>query len=463
MERESVWTRYSDAQVAALEALAKDYRCYLDLGKTERECVAESVALAEAAGFVDIEPLIERGERLSPGARVYLNWMGKSLVLFVLGSRPLEQGMTILGAHIDSPRIDVKPNPLYEDGGMAYLDTHYYGYIKKYQWVARNMALHGVVNLKNGETVQITLGEAEDDPVFCITDLLPHIADEQLKKNAEKVVEGEDLDLLIGSKPLKGAEKEAVRAAMLALLEREYGICEADFLSAELEIVPAGASRDAGFDRSMIAGYGHDDRVCAYPSLRALLDYPGTPEQTLCCVLTDKEEIGSYGATGMHAMFFENAVAELCQLAGGFSELRLRRALSHSRMLSSDVSSAFDPLYAAAFEKKNTAYLGQGACFSKYTGSGGKGGSSDANSEFVAEIRRVMDDAGVQYQFSEIGRVDLGGGGTIAHMCAHYGMNVIDAGVPVLSMHAPVEIISKADLYEVYRCYRAFLGAPVED
>ena len=462
MKHENLWNIYTDAQADALEAFAKDYRRYLDLGKTERECVTESVALAEAAGFRDLSPLIERGGKLGPGDRVYLNWMGKSLVLFILGSEPLASGMVILGAHIDSPRIDIKQYPLYEEAGMAYLDTHYYGYIKKYQWVARDLALHGVVDLKGGRTVTVAIGENEDDPVFCITDLLPHIADDQLKKPAEKVIEGEDLDILVGSRPMKGEKEEAVRAAVLDLLKREYGIGEEDFLSAELEAVPAGKSREAGFDRSMIAAYGHDDRVCAYPSLRAMLDFPGTPRRTLCCVLTDKEEIGSYGATGMHAMFFENAAAEVLQLSEGFSELGLRRALSRSRMLSSDVSSAFDPLYAGVFEKRNTAYLGRGVCFSKYTGSGGKGGSSDANSEFVRELRETLDGAGVRYQFSEIGRVDVGGGGTIAHLCARYGMNVIDAGVPVLSMHAPTEIISKADLYEAYRCYRAFLGAPVQ-
>ena len=458
----TLWNSRTDAQDAAMEAFARDYRKYLDNGKTERECVTESVALAEAAGFRDLEALIAKGEKLRPGDRVYLNWMGKSLVLFILGTRSLQEGMVLLGAHIDSPRIDIKQNPLYEEAGMAYLDTHYYGYIKKYQWVARNLALHGVVNLKDGRAVTLAIGEAADDPVFCVTDLLPHIADDQLKKPGEKVVEGESLDLLVGNRPLKGVEKEAVRAAILDLLKRRYGIGEADFLSAELEAVPAGPSRDAGFDRSMIAAYGHDDRVCAFPSLRAMLDFPGTPANTLCCVLTDKEEIGSYGATGMHAVFFENAVAEVYELSEGFSELGLRRALSRSRMLSSDVSSAFDPLYPEVFERRNTAYLGRGVCFSKYTGSGGKGGSSDANSEFVAQLRRTLDDAGVTYQFSEIGRVDVGGGGTIAHLCAHYGMNVIDAGVPVLSMHAPTEVISKVDLYEAYRCYRAFLGAPAE-
>ena len=459
MERENLWTTYTDEQLEALERFACDYRQYLDHGKTERECVAESVALAEAAGFRNLKPLIDRGEPLKAGDRVYFNWMEKSLVLFIVGEKSLQEGMTILGAHIDSPRIDVKQNPLYEEAGMAYLDTHYYGYIKKYQWVARNLALHGVVSLKGGRSVTVRIGEEENDPVLVITDLLPHIADDQLKKPAEKVVEGEDLDILIAHRPLKGAQKEAVRAAILELLKREYGIEEADLISAELEAVPAGPSRDAGLDRSMIAAYGHDDRVCAYPSLRAMLDWSGTPARTLCCILTDKEEIGSYGATGMHAVFFENAVAELYQLTEGFSELGLRRALSNSRMLSSDVSSAFDPLYPSVFEKKNTAFLGNGVCFSKYTGSGGKGGSSDANSEFVAEIREIMDGAGVRYQFSEIGRVDVGGGGTIAHLCARYGLNVIDAGVPVLSMHAPTEIISKADLFEVYRCYRAFLGA----
>ncbi len=452
MERKNAWKSYTEADLAKLEAFSAAYRAFLDAGKTERECVAESVRIAKEKGFADMSAVTS----VKPGDRLYLNWMNKSIMLFVVGSEPLETGMNILGAHIDSPRIDVKQNPLYEDTDLAYLDTHYYGGIKKYQWVARPLALHGVVAKKDGSVVPVTIGEADGDPVFCISDLLPHLAQEQMKKDAAKVVEGEALDLIIGGRPLADEEKDAVKAGVLKLLQ-EKGIEEEDFISAELEIVPAGKARDMGLDRSMILAYGHDDRVCAYPSMRAVIDFEGTPERTLCAVLTDKEEIGSVGATGMDSMFFENAVAELCALRGEEGELALRRCLRNSRMLSSDVSAGFDPLYASAFEKKNSAYLGRGLCFNKYTGARGKSGSSDANAEYVAEIRRVMDEANVAYQFSELGRVDLGGGGTIAFCCAKYGMNVIDAGVAVLSMHAPFEIISKADLYEAYKGYCAFL------
>ena len=452
MERKNAWKSYTEADLAKLEAFSAAYRAFLDAGKTERECVAESVRIAKEKGFADMSAVTS----VKPGDRLYLNWMNKSIMLFVVGSEPLETGMNILGAHIDSPRIDVKQNPLYEDTDLAYLDTHYYGGIKKYQWVARPLALHGVVAKKDGSVVPVTIGEADGDPVFCISDLLPHLAQEQMKKDAAKVVEGEALDLIIGGRPLADEEKDAVKAGVLKLLQ-EKGIEEEDFISAELEIVPAGKARDMGLDRSMILAYGHDDRVCAYPSMRAVIAFEGTPERTLCAVLTDKEEIGSVGATGMDSMFFENAVAELCALRGEEGELALRRCLRNSRMLSSDVSAGFDPLYASAFEKKNSAYLGRGLCFNKYTGARGKSGSSDANAEYVAEIRRVMDEANVAYQFSELGRVDLGGGGTIAFCCAKYGMNVIDAGVAVLSMHAPFEIISKADLYEAYKGYCAFL------
>ena len=377
--------------------------------------------------------------------------------MFIIGSQELSHGMNILGAHIDSPRIDVKQNPLYEEADLAYLDTHYYGGIKKYQWVATPLAIHGVVVKKNGDTIALSVGEGENDPVFCISDLLPHLAQDQMKKDAAKIIEGEELNLIIGGRPLEGEDKDAVKANVLKLLKDEYDFEEEDFLSAELEIVPAGRARDMGFDRSMILAYGHDDRVCAYPSMRAVLDYQGVPEKTLCCVLTDKEEIGSVGATGMDSMYFENITAELLALTQDYSELALRRCLRNSRMLSSDVSAGFDPNFASAFERKNSAYLGRGLCFNKYTGARGKSSSSDANAEYVAEIRRVMDDADVAFQFAELGRVDLGGGGTIAYTCAKYGMNVIDAGVAVLSMHAPYEIISKVDLYEAYRGYCAFL------
>ena len=413
MERRNAWKSYTEADLAKLEAFSAAYRAFLDAGKTERECVAESVHIAEEKGFADMSAVTSA----KPGDRLYLNWMNKSIMLFVVGSEPLETGMNILGAHIDSPRIDVKQNPLYEEADLAYLDTHYYGGIKKYQWVARPLALHGVVAKKDGSVVPVTIGEADGDPVFCISDLLPHLAQEQMKKDAAKVVEGEALDLIIGGRPLADEEKDAVKAGVLKLLQ-EKGVEEEDFISAELEIVPAGKARDMGLDRSMILAYGHDDRVCAYPSMRAVIDFEGTPERTLCAVLTDKEEIGSVGATGMDSMFFENAVAELCALRGEEGALALRRCLRNSRMLSSDVSAGFDPLYASAFEKKNSAYLGRGLCFNKYTGARGKSGSSDANAEYVAEIRRVMDEANVAYQFSELGRVDLGGGGTIAFCCA---------------------------------------------
>lgn len=456
MERKNVWKSYDENQMKAMEAFSREYRAFLDAGKTERECVEQCVAAAKARGFVDLKRAIEAGAALAPGARVYLNWMNKSFLAFVLGSEPLEKGMNILGAHIDSPRIDVKQNPLYEDSDLAYLDTHYYGGLKKYQWVARPLALHGVIAKKDGEVVRVAIGEAEDDPVFCITDLLPHLAQEQMKRDAAKLIEGEELNLLVAGQPLAGEEKDAVKANVLKLLAERYGVEEEDFLSAELEIVPAGKARDMGLDRSMILAYGHDDRVCAYPSLRAALDFEGVPRRTICCVLTDKEEIGSAGATGMCARYFENAVAELCALQGAPSDLALRRALSNSSMLSSDVSAGFDPNFSSAFEKKNAAYLGRGLCFNKYTGSRGKSGSNDANAEFIAEIRRVMDEANVAWQTAELGKVDLGGGGTIAQYCAEYGMNVIDAGVAVLSMHAPFEIISKADLYEAYKGYCAF-------
>ena len=385
--------------------------------------------------------------------------MNKSFMSFIVGKEPLEMGMNILGAHIDSPRLDVKQNPLYEEADLAYLDTHYYGGIKKYQWVAQPLALHGVFCKKDGTTVTVAIGEEADDPVFYITDLLPHLAQEQMTKTAAKVIEGEDLNLIIGGMPVKTGDedKASVTAGVLAILKDRYGVEEEDFLSAELEIVPAGKARDVGFDRSMIASYGHDDRVCAFPSMQAVLDFEGVPTYTACAILTDKEEIGSVGATGMNSRFFENVVAEFADLAGAKGDLALRRVLLNSRMLSSDVSSGFDPNFASAFEKKNTAFLGRGVCFNKYTGSRGKSGSNDANAEYIAQLRRILDDADVSFQTCELGRVDLGGGGTIAYMCAKYGMNVIDAGVAVLSMHAPYEVISKVDLYEAYRCYCTFL------
>ena len=462
MERPVAWTKVKDEE--KLNAFAEDYKAFLNRSKTERECVLTSVELAEAAGFVNLKDILRSGTVLKAGDRVYRNWMNKSFMAFIVGSKPIEEGMNILGAHIDSPRLDVKQNPLYEDTGLAYLDTHYYGGIKKYQWVALPLALHGVVVRKDGTRIPVVVGEDAGDPVFCISDLLPHLAQEQMEKKAAKIIEGEALDLIIGGRPLvendkdEKKKKEPVKENILALLMEKYGIEEEDFLSAELEVVPAGQARDLGFDRSMILGYGHDDRCCAYPSLRALTDFTGVPDYTLCCILTDKEEIGSVGATGMASHFFENVTAEFLAALGNSSELTLRRTLLESRMLSSDVSAGFDPGYSSAFEKNNAAYLGRGICFNKYTGSRGKSGSNDANAEFMAMIRRVLDDAEVCFQTAELGRVDLGGGGTIAYLCSKYGMNVIDSGLPVLSMHAPWEVISKVDLYEGYRCYNAFLA-----
>ena len=457
MYRKNAWQQYTGEERARLGAFADDYRAFLDGAKTEREAADAAEAICRAAGFRNLDALIDSGEPLGPGDRVYRKWMNKSFVAFVIGEESIERGMSILGAHIDSPRLDVKQNPLFEDEGLAYLDTHYYGGIKKYQWLALPLALHGVIVKKGGDVVPVAIGESEDDPALCITDLLPHLAQEQMGKTASKFVDGEALNLLVGSAPKPEAEKDAVKQAVLAVLERDLGVSEEDFISAELEAVPAGRARDCGLDRSMILAYGHDDRVCAYPSLRALADFEGTPGRTLCAVLTDKEEIGSVGATGMGSHYLENTVAELCALLGFDGDLSVRRALQNSRMLSSDVSAGFDPAYASVFEKKNAAMLGLGVCFNKYTGSRGKSGASDANAEFMAAVRRAMDDAGVCWQTSELGKVDAGGGGTIAWLCAKYAMNVVDCGVPVLSMHAPWEIISKADLWEAYKGYCAFL------
>ena len=457
MYRKNAWEQYTGEERARLNAFTDDYRAFLDAAKTEREAAATAEELCREAGFRNLDALIESGEPLGPGDRVYRKWMNKSFMAFVIGEQSIEKGMSILGAHIDSPRLDVKQNPLFEDEHLAYLDTHYYGGIKKYQWLAMPLALHGVIVKKDGGVVPVAIGEHEDDPVLCITDLLPHLAQEQMGKTASKFIDGEALNILIGSAPKAGVEKDAVKEAVLTVLERDYGVEEEDFVSAELEAVPAGRARDCGLDRSMILAYGHDDRVCAYPSLRAVMDFEDVPAYTICAVLTDKEEIGSMGATGMNSHYFENTMAELCALLGYEREISLRRALQNSRMLSSDVSAGFDPAYASVFEKKNAAMLGQGVCFNKYTGSRGKSGASDANAEFMAAVRCVMDGAGVCWQTSELGKVDVGGGGTIAWLCAKYAMSVIDCGVPVLSMHAPWETISKADLWEAYKGYCAFL------
>ena len=451
MERKNAWKAYSDEQITELEEVNKSYREFLTVGKTERECVKEIIKQAEATGYQSLQSFMEQGRALQKGDKVYAVCMNKSVAMFQIGEQPLEQGMNILGAHIDSPRLDVKQNPLYEDSDMAYLDTHYYGGIKKYQWVTLPLAIHGVVVKKNGETVDICIGEKEDDPVFCVTDLLIHLAGTQMEKKAAKVIEGEKLDLLIGSMPLKDEEKDAVKANVLKLLQDQYGMEEEDFISAELEIVPAGAARELGVDRSMIMSYGQDDRVCAYTSLAAMLGAKDLAK-TACCLLV-------VGATGMQSHFFENVVAELINLEGTYSELTLKRCLANCRMLSSDVNAAYDPLFADAFEKKNASYLGRGVVFSKFTGSRGKSGSNDANAEYLAELRNIMDNANVAYQTAELGKVDIGGGGTIAYILSLYGMQVIDSGVAVLNMHAPWEITSKADVYEAKKCYAAFLKA----
>ena len=456
MERENAWKKYSEEQVAELEEVSAAYRKFLDKGKTERECVKEIVKLAQKAGYKDIEKIISKDKKLKAGDKVYAVNMKKSVALFQIGKTPMEQGMNILGAHIDSPRLDVKQTPLYEDTDFAYMDTHYYGGIKKYQWVALPLAIHGVIVKKDGSTAEVVIGEDENDPVLCITDLLIHLSGEQLEKKAAKVIEGEQLDILVGSRPLAGTEKESVKANILKLLEDKYQITEEDFLSAELEIVPAGKAKNSGIDSSMIMAYGQDDRVCAYTSLAAMLEVED-PERTTCCLLVDKEEIGSVGATGMQSRFFENVTAEVMERTGKYSELLLRRCLANSSMLSSDVSAAFDPLFAGSFEKKNAAYFGRGMVFNKFTGARGKSGSNDANAEYFAKIRRVMDDAGVAFQTAELGKVDQGGGGTIAYILALYGMEVIDCGVAVLNMHAPWELTSKADIYETKKGYEAFL------
>ncbi len=456
MKRENLWKSYGQKELQELEEVNAIYKTCLDVGKTERECVTETIRRAKEAGYQDLHEIIAKHGKLQEGDKVYSSYMDKSIVLFQVGQEPLENGMNILGAHIDSPRIDVKQNPLYDDEGYAYFDTHYYGGIKKYQWVAIPLALHGVVVRKDGSKVEIVIGEKEEDPVFVITDILIHLADTEMAKTADKVIAGEKMDLLIGNKELAGVEKEAAKAFVLKLLKDTYAIEEDDFLSAELEIVPAGKARDCGIDRSMIMAYGQDDRVCAFTSLLAMLENKPV-KRTACCILVDKEEIGSVGATGMQSKFFENAVAELIDRVEGYSELKLRRTLANSRMLSSDVNAGFDPLYADKYEKKNASLLANGLVINKYTGSHGKSGTNDANPEYVARLRKMFEDHNVAFQMAEMGAVDVGGGGTIAYIMAVYGMEVIDSGVAVLCMHAPWEVTSKADIYEVVKGYRVFL------
>ena len=469
MEYKNTWELYKEEQLKEVDSFAQEYMSFLDNGKTERECIDEIVNQIEEEGYRELNAVIASGEKLAEGDRVYSVWMNKSIVMFQIGKNRMEDGLNILGAHIDSPRLDIKQNPLYEEGGFAYLDTHYYGGVKKYQWVTIPLAIHGVVVKKDGTTIEVNVGEKEEDPVFFVSDLLIHLAQEQLEKKANKVIEGEALDIIVGNKPLvlekkkdddkdeeQAAQKDAVKKGILEILQKSYDIEEEDFISAELEVVPAGKAREAGFDRSMILAYGQDDRVCAFTSLKAMLELDKV-DRTACCILVDKEEIGSVGATGMQSKFFENAVAEVMNLTGEYSELNLRRCLSRSCMLSSDVSSAFDPAYASSFDKKNVAYVGGGMVFNKFTGSRGKSGSNDANAEYLGHIRAIFDKEKVNFQTAELGKVDLGGGGTIAYILALYGMNVIDCGVAVLNMHAPWEATSKIDVYETMRGYVAFL------
>ena len=459
MKKESAWKKYNEEDLEKLNNICNDYKRFLTVSKTEREATKEIIRRAEEKGYKNLEDYIKNNVEIRPGDKIYVNNKGKAVALFHIGEKPITEGMNILGAHIDSPRIDLKANPIYESDGFVYFDTHYYGGIKKYHWVTLPLALHGVVVKKDGQKIEICIGEEESDPVVGITDLLPHLAAEQMKKEGSKLIEGEDLDILIGNKPkivTDKDEKEEVKNNILTLLKEKYNIEEEDFLSAEIEAVPAGAARDFGLDKSMIMSYGQDDRVCAYTSLEAFLEVEET-EKTLSCILVDKEEIGSVGATGMESHFFDNAIAEICVLMNENSPVAVRRVLNHSKMLSSDVNAAYDPLYKSVMDKNNSSEFGLGVVFCKFTGSRGKSGSNDANAEYIAELRKIMDDANVSFQISELGKVDIGGGGTIAYILANYNVEVIDCGVGVLSMHAPWEVTSKADIYEAYRGYTAFL------
>ena len=456
MNEKTVWETYTEEEKEKVFDFCEEYRTFLSKCKTEIECVEEILKDVEAHGYRSLKSIRKEGKSLKAGDKVYVSIMGKTLALFHIGRKSMEEGMNILSAHIDSPRLDLKQNPLYEDGGQAMLETHYYGGIKKYQWVAMPLALHGVVAKKDDSVVKITLGEDALDPVVGISDLLPHLGKKQMEKKGSEVIEGEDLNILIGSITLAGEEKEPVKKQILQLLKDKYNIEETDFISAELEAVPAGPARNYGLDESMLIGYGQDDRVCAYPSYKAMLELTDT-EYTCVCLLVDKEEIGSVGATGMHSRFFENAVAEIMDAAGDYSELKVRRALQNSRMLSSDVSAAYDPNYPSVMERKNSAFFGKGLTFNKFTGSRGKSGSNDANAEYIARIRKVLDENNAAFHTAELGRVDEGGGGTIAYILANYGMEVIDCGVAVQNMHAPYEVTSKADVYEAFKGYQAFL------
>lgn len=449
----TVWEKLNDSQKDELMQFNKEYIDFLSVSKTERAFVNNSIALVEKAGFKNLSEVTE----LKPGDKVYSTNKGKNILAFIIGKEPIRNGLNLLGAHIDSPRTDLKQHPLYESNGLVLLDTHYYGGIKKYQWVARPMALVGVVVKKDGTVIDINIGDDDNDPVVGISDLLIHLAADQMSKTGAKVVEGEALDVLVGSIPKKDTEKDPVKAYILDLLKEKYGIEEDDFISSEIEVVPAGKARDYGLDRSMIMGYGHDDKVCAYTSLRAVLDFEGTPDRTACAILVDKEEIGSVGNTGMQSAYFDHAIAKMLAMQNESSLVAFNDTMDNSRMLSSDVSAAFDPLYPEVMETKNASFFGKGICFNKYTGSRGKGGSNDANAEYMAKIRKIMDENDCYFQTCELGKVDVGGGGTIAYIMANKNMDVIDAGIAVQNMHAPCEVVSKADVYEAYRAYIAFL------
>ena len=453
--KENIWKKYNDQEKTKIMEMAEDYKNFLSLGKTERECNREIIRRAEKVGFENINEYISGKLKIYPGAKIYADNRGKAVALFIIGKEEITKGMNILGAHIDSPRLDLKANPLYEDNDFAYFDTHYYGGIKKYQWVTIPLALHGVIVKKDGTSINVNIGEKDGDPVFCITDLLPHLANEQMKKDASKLIEGEALDVLIGNVPGED-DKETVKRNILEILKETYDITEEDFLSAEIEVVPAGKARDLGLDRSMVLAYGQDDRSCAYSSLKAFLEMEN-PVKTVSCILVDKEEIGSVGATGMESLFYENTVAEICKLLGEESFVALRRVFAYSKMLSSDVNAAYDPLYASVMDKRNASYLARGLVFCKYTGSRGKNSSNDADAEYLAELRRIMDDNNIAFQVSELGKVDAGGGGTIAYILANYDVKVVDCGIGILSMHAPFEVASKVDIYEAYRGYLAFI------
>lgn len=457
MYSKNIYEHCSDEKLSSIQNFNEDYKAFLSYGKTERLCVKQATKLAQENGFILLDDFINQHKEIKVGDKIYAINKNKNIVLFKIGSKPLVDGLRILGAHIDSPRLDVKQNPLYQKDDFALLDTHYYGGIKKYQWVTIPLALHGVVIKKDGSTIDVNIGEEKGDPVFGISDLLIHLSADQLQKPASKVIEGEDLDLTIGSIPLKGEEKEAVKKNVLKLLKDKYDIEEEDFLSSEIEVVPAGEARDYGLDRSMVAGYGHDDRVCAFTSLRAILD-EGDVEYTSCCILVDKEEIGSVGATGAQSKYFEDVIALLLDTMGYHSYLDLKKAMTNSKMLSSDVSAGFDPLFASVSDPKNAAYFNRGIVFNKYTGARGKSGSNDANPEYVAWVRKILDEEQIHFQTAELGKVDQGGGGTIAYILGNYNMNVLDAGIAVFNMHAPMEIVSKADVYEAYLAYKAFLS-----